>query len=191
MSQLNDLDIRIPLINELNARINRPKAVIEELRVHNGNAIADVVALYKNAHCYEIKGDNDKISRITEQGRYFDYTFRRITLVTTKKHLKNSKKVAPEYWGIKVAQTLDGKVKFKSIRNAKNNPNFQKDLALLTLWKDEMLDIISEENVNKKSSRQRLAELISQNKKKEELSQNICSLLLERKNNKLVFELNK
>ena len=87
MRLLNDIDIRVALIEKLQSMPTKPKAVIEELRVHNGNAIADVVALYKEAHCFEIKGDGDKIERIVTQGRFYDFSFRKITLVTTTKHL--------------------------------------------------------------------------------------------------------
>ena len=52
MSQLNDVSIRKSLILKLKNQAVRPKAIIEELRVHNGKAIADVVALYAEAHCF-------------------------------------------------------------------------------------------------------------------------------------------
>ena len=79
MSQLNDVSIRKSLILKLKNQAVRPKAIIEELRVHNGKAIADVVALYAEAHCFEIKGDGDKIERILKQGKYYNLSFRTLT----------------------------------------------------------------------------------------------------------------
>lgn len=155
---------------------------MEELRVHNGNAIADVVALYTEAHCFEIKGDGDKIERILEQGKYYNLSFRKITVVTTLKHLKKALSIAPSYWGIMIAEEIDNQIKIKYIRAGKNNPNFNKSIALLTLWKEEMLELIESKKKNKNSSRAVLAELIASNKRKLELSQNIAITLLDRYN---------
>lgn len=177
---LNDKEIRAALKLKLQSQSSKPKAIIEELHVCNGNAIADVVALYNEAHCYEIKGCNDKIDRITEQGRYYDSSFRRITLVTTENHLKKALHISPEYWGIVIATTRDSNlVSFKHARGAKVNPNFCKERALLTLWKSEMLSILDEKKLQRKP-RDYLAQLISSNKKKVELSARICDLLIDR-----------
>lgn len=158
----------------------KPKAIIEELRVHNGNAIADVVALYKEAHCYEIKGDGDKIERIATQGRFYDFSFRKITLVTTDRHLEKAKYIAPQYWGLIVAHTSKDRVQLRHARPAQINPNFHKNLALLTLWKAEMLELLDSKKKYGTKKRDFLAELISVQKKKAELSNNICSALLQR-----------
>jgi len=176
---LNDSEIRRALIRKLENQSVRPKAIIEELRVHNGNAIADVVALYSEAHCYEIKGRNDNIERIKIQGNYYNSSFRKITLVTTENHLQKALNITPQYWGIMLASYTSGKLCLKYIRGARNNPNFNKELALLTLWKSEMLSIL-EENKHQRKPRDFLAHLISNTKKKTELSNNICNLLLDR-----------
>ncbi len=178
--QLNDKEIRASLIVKLQNQTIRPRAIVEELRVHNGNAIADVVALYSEAHCFEIKGDADKVERILTQGKYYNLSFRKITLVTTLKHVKKALKLAPAYWGVMVAEDHDCQVKIKYIRRAKNNPNFDKTTALLTLWKDEMLDLVESKKKNKNSSRAILAELIAGNKRKLELSKNITMTLVDR-----------
>lgn len=181
MAPLYDKLIRTTLISKLKNQAIKPKAVIEELRVHNGNAIADVVALYKDAHCFEIKGDSDKIERAVKQGNYFNLSFRRITIVTTSKHLSKAIEVLPKFWGIMIAEKKDDKLTLKYIRRARNNSCFDKYLALLILWKSEMLTLIEQHNKStKNNSRRLLAQLISRSKKKVELSNNISSLLLSR-----------
>lgn len=178
---LNDKEIRFNLIKKLKNQSIKPKAIIEELSVHNGNAIADVVTLHNEAHCYEIKGDGDKIERILTQGEYYNLSFRKITLVTTNKHLQKAIKLAPDFWGIMVAVEVESKVIIKYMRRAKNNPNFDKSVALLTLWKDEMLNLVDTKNrKDTKKSRAVLAELIAGSKRKMELSQNITLTLLDR-----------
>lgn len=181
MDLLYDINIRSYLIDKLNRQSIRPKAIVEELRIHNGNAIADVVALYKDAHCFEIKSDFDKVERVVKQGEYFDLSFRKITLVTTKKHLQKAIKISPSYWGILLAQPNEQGVSFRSIRRCTSNPNFDKKLALMTLWKRELLSLVDQNYQKDKSkSREWLASLISNCRKKGDVSNNISSLLISR-----------
>lgn len=156
-----------------------PRAIIEELWVHNGNAIADVVALESEAHCYEIKGCNDKVGRILVQGGFYNACFRRITLVTTDRGLPRSLEVSPQFWGLMVARIEGKEVRVHEIRKAKNNPNFSKRLAVLTLWRSEMLDLLQDHSHHRKP-RDTLARLISAAKGKIELSAHICELLITR-----------
>lgn len=186
MEKLNDSTIRAGLIKQLNTSSIKPEAIIEELRVHNGNAIADVVALHGDAHCYEIKGDGDKVERIVKQGYFYDMSFKKISLVTTQKHLKKAIEIAPDYWGIMLAENKNNEVSINPVRKAKPNPNFHKNLALLTLWKDEMLGLLEQSNGYKSKNRTFLASLISKTQRKDELSRKICATLLKRHNNALV-----
>lgn len=145
---LNDPDIRDILKKYLTRRPIKPQAILDELHVHRGNAIADVVAVYKEPHCYEIKGDNDCISRIDRQGYFYDLTFNKITLVTTIKHKANAVKKAPSHWGILIVSMNDGKVILKHERKAKYNPFSNKAIAIQTLWRNEMLSIIQEHDLD-------------------------------------------
>ena len=176
---LNDIEIRRSLILRLKNQAVKPQAIMEELRVHNGQAIADVVALYREAHCYEIKGANDKIERVSVQGKYYNAAFRKITLVTTAGNLEKAQSITPDFWGIMVAFISDDIVKIKHVRKATINPLFRKDVAVLTLWKSEMLSIIDGNGHNNKN-REYLANLIANSKRKSELSSNISQLLLNR-----------
>lgn len=178
--RLNDFEIRKALVQKLETQTVKPRAIVEELRVHNGNAIADVVALYNEAHCYEIKGLDDKVERVLVQGKFYNSSFRKITLVTTKNHLDKALSICPDYWGIMVVFSSEDIVKFRHIRRAKTNPDFCKEIAVLTLWKSEMLTIL-EEPKHQRKPRDVLAQLISSNKKKAELSSNICDLLITRR----------
>lgn len=174
--ELYDFDIRKALINKLYKRPIKPNAIIEELRVNNGKAIADVVALYKEAHCYEIKSDVDNDSRLEQQSNYYDKSFRKITLVTTEKHLLKMSSKIPEHWGIMIAKLkLDNEIALMSIRKAINNRYFDKKIALKSLWKEELLSLNNQEkSILRKDI---LVEIISQNYKKQELSENISELL--------------
>lgn len=175
-----DPDIRKSLLSKLESLPTKPRAIIEELRVHNGNAIADVVALYREAHCYEIKGCADKIERVLTQGSFYNAAFRKITLVTTMRHLDKALEITHSHWGIMVADRQDERINIRSIRPARNNPGFDKELASLTLWKSEMLSLLDQDQLKKKP-RAFLAHLLAESKKKTQLSTEICDKLIGRK----------
>lgn len=174
---LNDSRIREALLRKLAK--TQPRGVLEELHVYNGRAIADVVTLHSEAHCYEIKGQNDRIERITAQGGFYNAAFRRITLVTTECNLKRARKLAPRFWGIILAVDDTGAVRFRHVRAAQLNPRFEKQTAAMTLWKSEMLELVEDEGAEKKP-RRLLAELIAETRRELELSMKICEVLLGR-----------
>jgi len=176
---LNDLEIREALIQKLTNQKPKPRAIVEELHVHSGRAIADVVTLHSEAHCYEIKGAADRIERVTAQGVYYNAAFRRITLVTTKCNLRRALRLVPRFWGIIVAIADGIVVRFRHIRAARLNPNFEKQLAAMTLWKSEMLELVSEPGAERKP-RRLLAQLIAETRRELELSMTICDLLIGR-----------
>src|SRR5688572_30156074 len=179
MMELNDHIIREALLRKLVRQKCPPRAVLEELHVHNGNAIADVVTLHSEAHCYEIKGATDRIERIAVQATYFNAAFRRITLVTTACKLGRALKLAPPFWGIMVAIEDRGTIRFRHCRSAQINPCFERRTAAMTLWKSEMLELVTEAGAERKP-RKLLAQLIAETRRDLELSMSICDLLLDR-----------
>ena len=176
---LNDARIREALLQKLTRQKARPRAILEELHVHNGSAIADVVTLHSEAHCYEIKGATDKIDRIKVQGAFYNTVFRRITLVTTECNLRRALDLAPPFWGIMIAIEDGDEIRFRHERAAQLNTQFDKKAAAMTLWKCEMLELVSEKGAERKPKRL-LAEMIAETHRKLELSTNICGLLVDR-----------
>jgi hypothetical protein len=142
MKKMTDREIRSALINHLSRRAVAPTKILEEVQVCNGNAIADVVAVYKTMHCYEIKGETDSINRIVRQGNFYDQAFRLITLVTTANHLRRAEAIAPSHWGIVLVSAANEiALNFKYIRGAQKNPHYRAEIALLSLWRSELLHV--------------------------------------------------
>jgi len=159
---------------------------LDEVRVHNGNAIADVVTVNGDAaHCYEIKGEGDEIRRILRQGSFYDLAFIKTTLVTTPNHLAVALALAPPHWGVLLASEGKSGVVFRRIRIAKKNPHFDKQVALLTLWRSELVSLCSsaDEKV-KRMSREKLAALIALERPVKEVAYHIGDLLVKRQMNK-------
>ena len=176
---MNDAHIREALLRELARQNARPRAVLEELHVQNGRAIADVVTLHSEAHCYEIKGATDRVERIAVQGAYYNAVFRWITLVTTECKLRRALELAPPFWGVMIAVDDADTIRFRHVRTARRNPNFEKQSAAMTLWKSEMLELVPETGTAR-MPRRRLAQMIAETRQELELSMSICDLLFSR-----------
>lgn len=179
---LNDEAIRVALVLHLRNMSKSPKAILEEVRVHNGNAIADVVAVHSQAHCYEIKGENDNIYRALKQSKFYDRAFKKVTLVTTEKSIRTAERLMPNHWGVMLARVQKGHVLLRHVRKAENSSSFDKQTALLTLWKSELLgaNLSLPHRSPKYLNRHQLIELIAKDLNKENLLNFIGDKLVER-----------
>ena len=179
---LNDKEIRAALTGYLRNKAIKPRRIIEELPVHRGNAIADVVTVHNEAHCYEIKGEKDNIKRIKIQSEFYNKSFNRITLVTTKNKLEEALKVSPVFWGIIIAFYEGHFLKFKYIRKATINPLYDKEMALTTLWRSELnqIDFENHLGIDKKVDKREFAHEISQKLSKLQTNVSIASSLAKR-----------
>lgn len=178
MSVLTDKHLREALLCHLQNRPVAPRAVLQELRVHNGNAVADVVAVNRIAHCYELKGETDNLSRVLRQASFYDQAFQRVTLVTTPKHVAQALLIVPAYWGVMVADDSGSGVALRYLRKSSTSPAFDKRAALLTLWRAELVQLCLPDTPKlEKLSRSGLSEAISARDSAERISQNIAELL--------------
>lgn len=179
---LNDKQIRPFLINFLSTEANKPQKIMQELSVCYGDAIADVVTVDNILHCYEIKGETDTIRRIQQQGKFYNKSFLKITLVTTENHLDYALKSAPDFWGIILASTAENKTIFTTKRKAKKNPDFSGEEALHTLWKNELLAISKEKNipVKEKMSKRAISQVLAENLSKDFIAKSISNSIQHR-----------
>jgi hypothetical protein len=179
---LNDPAIRKKLKSYLSSLPVKPRAIVDELHVHRGNAIADVVAIYKESHCFEIKGETDNVSRLLTQGKYYDLAFKKVSLVTTENHLKKALSIIPEHWGILIAYDTESNVRLANYRKAASNPFFVKEVALLTLWKQEMLDVSNNNDIElpKRINKQELVTELANNLTLKKVNTEIANSLFNR-----------
>lgn len=139
---LSDKEIRAALKNRLENSVVQYRVMVDELRINDGVSIADLVSISSFLHCYEIKSDRDSLSRLSNQIEFYNETFKRITLVTTQKHLNPALEKIPNFWGVVVASVDDrGGVKFRYKRRAENNKSIKVSSCLRSLWRSELSDI--------------------------------------------------
>jgi len=182
MQKLTDKEIRQALIISLKRRANSPIATLEEVHVCNSNAIADVVAVYKSMHCYEIKGETDSINRVSRQSQFYDQAFPLISLVTTANHLRRAEEIVPQHWGIIVANvTRKNSLTFRHVRGASRNEQYNPEVALLSLWRSELLKFAGPSSVSlEKMNRQKIAALIASSASTKEINENVGRALASR-----------
>lgn len=184
-TMLDDKTIRKALIQFLERRKPKPKLVAEEVGVHNGNAIADVVSIHnRSLHGYEIKGESDSVSRIIRQSKYYNQSFPKLSLVTTPNHMDWAQKNLPEFWGIILVKKNSAGVGIVHKRPAKNNPFFSKEMSLLMLWKEELLSArLFDHNIltNERDSRAKMASKIADKLSKEEIINLLSASIINRK----------
>jgi hypothetical protein len=133
----------------------KEKMFVDE--VNTGKARIDLLDLSTELHGYEIKSDVDTFSRLDRQIRNYNKTLSKITIVVGAKKLPVIESKVPAFWGIILVHEVDGKVILHNVRNALSNPSFDKRVAICTLWKSELLDIIS--NKFKVSARSRYVKM--------------------------------
>jgi hypothetical protein len=180
---LRDKEIRNALVDHLMKRSPKPARVLEELTIDNGNAIADVVACYREMHCYEIKGQTDNVRRLLAQSEFYSKSFPRLTLVTTENHIKWAAAHAPEHWGLMLAKEQRGRVMLSYVRKAGTNSSFCKKKALLMLWKAELTAIANahpQVSLKKSFTRADIATAISMGVTKEDALSGIQSAIVSR-----------
>lgn len=182
MTKLNDKEIRKALIAKLERRACAPHATLEEVHVCNGNAIADVVAVYKVMHCYEIKGETDSINRVVRQSQFYDQAFPLISLVTTENHLKKAETIVPKHWGILLANhSIHGMVSLSYVRGASKNTFYRSEIALLSLWRSEMIEFTKGSSVPlEKMNREKIAAHITSNATTSRINESIGKALAAR-----------
>lgn len=179
--KLNDKNIRESFILRLSNTKHNIK-IIEELSVANGSAIADIVSVSNSTHCYEIKGETDKIERVIKQSKYYDLAFNKITLITTHNHIEKAFSLSPSHWGIieAIYSHKDNRIKFIYHRKSKNNIHMDKFTAIQTLWKREMLNASKKMGISflkKEENRDFIAKKISVEYDKNSISKVISEQL--------------
>lgn len=83
------------------------------------------------------------------QIEYYNRVFDTLTLVTTKSHISKAREIIPKWWGIDCVNNIGQDIRIKTIRKPKDNHKVQLlDLTQL-LWKDELLELLQSQGINK------------------------------------------
>ena len=119
--------------------------IIDELGLRHGSSRIDLVAVNGDLHGFEIKSDQDTLTRLPNQARIYNSVLDSVTLVAGGRHVGPATHLVPEWWGIQVAEAQgDDRVFLRELRLARTNPAHEPLAIAKLLWRDEALEFLEE-----------------------------------------------
>lgn len=151
MLQTNDAEIRQAFHKKklLRQHHNKNTLVIDELGLLHGSNRIDIAVVNGCIHGYEIKSSKDTLTRFQSQFEAYEMTLQKLTCVVAPNHLKKVIESTPIWVGIILAEKgAKGAIHFKTIRQAKKNPDVDPLKLAHLLWKNETVDLLKELGVS-------------------------------------------
>ncbi len=145
--ETTDFDIRRALHAKHLRRVKThpDTLVIDELGLAHAKCRIDVAVINGCIHGYEIKSAKDTLERLNSQTDIYQRTLQKLTIVAAPKHLARIMARAPEWCGLIAAeQGPRGGISFSMMRNAVANPDVDPVMMAHLLWRDEVIDLLSQ-----------------------------------------------
>ncbi len=105
-----------------------------EVKFSPKRRLADMMIISKNLHALEIKSENDNLTKIQDQIYDYRRTFEKVSVISTKKHLKGIRKLVSPQVGIILFENKSLKI----IRKPKNRKRLDKQSLLMFLNKQDL-----------------------------------------------------
>jgi hypothetical protein len=143
-SPIYDADIRPALINFLTGQIdpNDDAIVLQELGISRGQVRADIAVVNGHIHAYEIKSERDSVRRLGAQAIMYSKCFDRATVVVSVTHLRAVQEIVPYWWGVLIAQFVDGEISFSPHRPPADNPSPDFRVMAELIWRNDALALL-------------------------------------------------
>jgi len=150
---MKDFHIRTALKRELLARhTDDPEtAIIEELGILHGACRIDLAVVNGVMHGYELKSDQDTLTRLPEQIQAFAAVFDYVTLVAGERHVSHAVEIIPDWWGVRSARFDSGRLSFCDLKLPMTNPSPDPMSVVRLLWRQEALEVLRELDSTKAS----------------------------------------
>ncbi|MGN6265390.1 MAG: sce7726 family protein [Ginsengibacter sp.] len=160
--------------------------VVDELGLKNGQIRADIAVLNGKLVGYEIKTENDTLSRLPSQIEGYNEVFNKAFIIVSTKHLEKAIKTIPDWWGIYMIRFTDDYIySFSCIRKAKINKKQNSFSLAQLLWKNEAIEVANEilgHNIKPSTSKHEVYEIISGTCSSKRLSKIVIQYLKQRNN---------
>lgn len=119
--------------------------VLNELGLKHGAGRVDVAVVNGHLHGFEIKSDADTLERLPGQIEIYNAVLDKVTLVCGERHAEKARRLIPEWWGVKVAvQGPRQAVHFETVETARVNRDVDPVAVAQLLWRDEVIEILSD-----------------------------------------------
>ncbi len=147
---LRDRDIRAELTAWVRAQhINDPDtSFVPELGLQAGRVRVDLAVVNGSVHGYEIKSAADTLARLPVQAAGYSKVCDYVTILATRDHLPQIRRIVPKWWGVVEVSRRVGKVKLRASRQARQNPGRNAFAIAQLLWRDEALALLAEHRLD-------------------------------------------
>jgi hypothetical protein len=116
--------------------------VIEEMWLCRGKGRIDIAVINGELSGIEIKSTRDTLVRLPRQIEIYSAIFDRVTLVASRRHLRNAKALIPPWWGLQLALPA-ATVEFQIVRGAEYNADVRASALVQLLWREEALRLLA------------------------------------------------
>lgn len=143
---MRDYEIRAALRNELRGlhEGDADALIIEELGLCTGTARVDMAVINSSITGYEIKSDQDTLSRLPGQIEVYSRALDYVTVVACPAHVEKIVRLVPAWFGITEAQADGAAVALQRVRAGRKNPSVDPYALVQLLWRDEALSLLRE-----------------------------------------------
>jgi hypothetical protein len=143
---MRDGDIRRSLAHRLHAtHSDDPDTLIRhELGICAGARRIDMAVINGEIAGYEIKSDEDTLTRLSGQVEAYGRVLDRAALVTTDRHLDKATARVPAWWGVFVARQESDTISITATREPCLNHERDPFAVAQLLWRGEALAILRE-----------------------------------------------
>ena len=140
VTETRDACIRGPLIAWLRSQHpdDGSTELLQEFKMPRPSARIDLAVVNGELAGFEIKSDVDTLRRLDFQVPAFSRIFDRVSVVTTRKHLKETRQRIPAWWGIILYSDDSG---FQVKRGSKRNREIDVRSLLFALSKPEIAEV--------------------------------------------------
>lgn len=148
---MHDADIR-KILHEVEMKricaLDPTTRVIDELGIFEGKFRIDVAVVNVFLHGYEIKSAEDNLDRLLSQQTAYNKVFDKLTLVADERHVEESMKLLPPWWGLMVAGMRNGAPYVDEIWTPRLNPEVDPFAICQLLWKEEAMSILAQRELS-------------------------------------------
>ena len=160
--------------------------VLDELGLKNGEIRADIAVLNGKLIGYEIKTENDTLTRLPSQIEAYNEVFEKAFIIVSKNHLKKAIEKIPNWWGIYlIDENTENQYSFVYHRKGKINKKLSAYSLAQLLWKTEALEVANlllRHNIKSKTPKHEVYEVISGTCSSKKLSKIVIQYLKQREN---------
>jgi len=145
---LKDFQIRELLRKtELSQYINdNDSKVVEEMKIPIANARIDMAVINGSFHGYEIKGSSDTLQRLPNQLVAYSYVFDYLVIITEEKYIDKIISMVPDWVAVAVCSNKESEIIYNVKKEGHRNVNKNGFYLAKLLWKEELLDVLKENN---------------------------------------------